>query len=55
MQYAPEGSLRQHLNNNELTWKDKLGNLYDIAEGLANIHDKKLTHRDFHCGNIKLG
>src|ERR1700733_1496190 len=54
MQYAREGSLRQHLNNkfNELTWSNKLDNLTDIAFGLANIHDKNLTHRDFHCGNI---
>ena len=54
MQYAWKGSLRQHLNNNfnELTWGKKLWILRDTAWGLANIHDKKLTHRDFHCGNI---
>ena len=54
MQYADNGSLRQNLNNNfnKLTWRDKLLNLCDIAKGLANIHDKKLTHRDFHCCNI---
>jgi serine/threonine protein kinase len=52
MSYAENGSLRQHLNNNELTWRDKLGNLLDIARGLSDIHNKKLTHRDFHCGNI---
>ena len=27
-------------------------NLSDIAIGLAKIHDQKLIHRDFHCGNI---
>ena len=54
MEYASEGSLRQNLNNNfnELTWEHKLLSLYYIANGLANIHDKKLIHRDFHCGNI---
>ena len=54
MEYAECGSLRHNLNNsfNSLTWENKLFNLDDIAKGLANIHDKKLTHRDFHCGNI---
>src|ERR1700719_4253930 len=54
MDYARNGSLRQHLNNNfnKLTWDYKLNNLRDIADGLADIHDKELTHRDFHCGNI---
>src|ERR1700734_3426160 len=54
MQYAENGSLRQNLNNNfnELIWDNKLYSLWNIASGLANIHDKKLIHRDFHCGNI---
>ena len=54
MEYARLGSLRQNLNDNfnKLTWIDKLYSLQAIAEGLANIHDKELTHRDFHCGNI---
>ena len=54
MEYAKYGSLRQYLNNkfNELTWEKKLWILRDTAWGLANIHDKKLIHRDFHCGNI---
>jgi serine/threonine protein kinase len=54
MQYAEHGSLRQYLNNsfNELTWNDKLYGLWDIALGFDKIHDKKLTHRDFHSGNI---
>src|SRR3954451_24799203 len=54
MQYAEIGSLRQHLNNNfnSLDWKQKLHNLYCIANGLSNIHNNKLIHHDFHCGNI---
>ena len=54
MFYAPNGSLRQNLNNNfnELIWKNKLYSLWVIAYGLADIHDKKLIHCDFHCGNI---
>ena len=26
--------------------------LYQIAHGLNDIHDNKLIHHDFHCGNI---
>uniref|UniRef100_U9TR28 Protein kinase domain-containing protein n=1 Tax=Rhizophagus irregularis (strain DAOM 181602 / DAOM 197198 / MUCL 43194) TaxID=747089 RepID=U9TR28_RHIID len=48
------GSLRQHLNNNfiSLNWEQKLFNIGRIANGLKDIHDKGLIHRDFHCGNI---
>ena len=54
MQYACYGSLRQHLNNNfnSLNWESKLWNLYLIANGLRKIHNNKLIHHDFHCGNI---
>src|SRR5690348_42058 len=54
MQYAENGSLRQHLNNifNSLEWVKKLSILIKIAEGLKNIHDNGLIHQDFHCGNI---
>src|ERR1051325_1861055 len=54
MEYAPNGSLRQHLdkNFNSLNWNDKLYNLYYIACGLNKIHGKGLIHHDFHCGNI---
>ena len=54
MQYIENGSLRQHLNNNfnSFDWKSKLYSLYRIAIGLSQIHEKKLIHQDFHCGNI---
>ena len=54
MDYAENGSLRQHLNKsfNSLEWSDKFYNLWTIANGLAGIHDKNLIHHDFHCGNI---
>jgi len=54
MEYAQNGSLRQHLNNsfNSLNWNRKLWNLYNIARGLSLIHKKGLIHYDFHCGNI---
>src|SRR5436305_12184991 len=54
MNYAENGSLRQYLNNsfNSMDWNNKLYNLYQIARGLNEIHDNKLIHHDFHCGNI---
>src|SRR5436190_20446457 len=54
MSYADNGSLRHHLNNsfNSMDWNKKLLNLYQIAYGLNGIHDNKLIHHDFHCGNI---
>ncbi|RIA86073.1 kinase-like domain-containing protein, partial [Glomus cerebriforme] len=54
MNYAQDGNLRQKLNRNfnTLSWKDKLDILKDIAYGLSDIHEKGLTHQDFHSGNI---
>ncbi|RHZ45740.1 hypothetical protein Glove_658g31 [Diversispora epigaea] len=54
MQYARHGSLRKMLNSNfeELTWHNKLKNLYYIALGLTRIHETGLMHRDLHSGNI---
>ena len=54
MYYAENGNLRQSLNNrfNSMNWKEKLDILYQIAHGLNGIHDNKLIHHDFHCGNI---
>ena len=57
MEYAENGSLRQSLNNsfNSMDWKKKLDILQNIAYGLNKIHDNKLIHHDFHCGNILNG
>src|SRR5581483_9724591 len=54
MEYANNGSLRQHLNDNfnSLNWTDKLYNLCNIAFGLKLIHINGLIHCNFHCGNI---
>ncbi|RHZ83828.1 hypothetical protein Glove_87g249 [Diversispora epigaea] len=54
MQYARYGSLRKMLNSNfkELTWENKIKNLFYIALGLAKIHETGLMHKDLHSGNI---
>src|SRR5581483_11598829 len=53
MEYANEGNLRECLTkiikNN---WKQKLQMLHMIINGLSEIHDQNLIHRDFHDGNI---
>ncbi|CAG8730312.1 5232_t:CDS:2, partial [Racocetra fulgida] len=54
MYYFEGGNLRQYLNDNhnQLSFGDKLGLLYTMANGLSNIHSQGLIHRDFHPGNI---
>ncbi|RIA91136.1 kinase-like domain-containing protein [Glomus cerebriforme] len=54
LQYAKNGSLRNYLDKsyNKLNWKKKIGNLFDIAHGLAEIHKIGLIHRDLHIGNL---
>ncbi|RIA84299.1 kinase-like domain-containing protein [Glomus cerebriforme] len=54
MDYAEKGNLRQRLNRdfNSLNLYAKIDILRDIARGLEIIHEKGLTHQDFHSGNI---
>jgi serine/threonine protein kinase len=57
MDYINGGNMRQYLqsNYNNLSFKDKLSKLFHIAEGLKQIHEKGLVHRDLHSGNILNG
>lgn len=52
MQYMPEGNLRKYLTSEKITLADKLKRLNNIIQGLKDIHQKNLIHRDFHSGNI---
>ena len=52
MKYIEGGDLRKYLKNKKLSFKDKLFRLVNIAQGLKDIHNKELVHRDFHPGNI---
>jgi len=52
MQYIEGGDLRKYLKNKNLSFKDKLLRLVNIAQGLKDIHQKNLVHQDFHSGNI---
>ncbi|CAG8562461.1 3896_t:CDS:2 [Paraglomus occultum] len=52
MKYIEGGDLRKYLKTKKLNFKDKLLRLVNIAQGLKDIHQKGLVHRDFHPGNI---
>ena len=54
MPYYESGDLIHHINNDfyNIGWKNKLDNLKEIVNGLINIHDVNIIHRDFHSGNI---
>jgi len=52
MDYMEGGNLRQYLISKKLNFSDKLQRLFNIVQGLKNIHQKNLVHRDFHSGNI---
>src|SRR5581483_10664539 len=52
--FMENGSLRSYLNQNfnSLTWKQKLDIMFYISFGLYFIHEKNLTHKDLHLGNV---
>ncbi|RHZ75590.1 hypothetical protein Glove_212g205 [Diversispora epigaea] len=54
LDYAKDGNLREHLkiNFNNINWKKKLLNLYNLSFRLKNIHKLNIVHQDFHPGNI---
>ncbi|RHZ86004.1 hypothetical protein Glove_57g124 [Diversispora epigaea] len=54
LEYAEDGNLREYLkiNFNNINWKQKLDNLYDLSLNLMNIHELDIVHQDFHPGNI---
>ncbi|RHZ43516.1 hypothetical protein Glove_1033g18 [Diversispora epigaea] len=56
LQYAKDGNLRQYLKNNfnNINWKQKLHNLWQLSLGLMKIHELDIVHQDFHPGNILL-
>ncbi|CAB5355720.1 unnamed protein product [Rhizophagus irregularis] len=54
LQYAKEGNFNYWINKNYeyFNWRDKLTALLNIINGLKEIHQKSIVHRDFHTGNI---
>ncbi|EXX50310.1 kinase-like domain-containing protein [Rhizophagus irregularis DAOM 181602=DAOM 197198] len=54
LQHAEGGNFSNWVNMNykDFNWKNKIKVLGDIIEGLKEIHEKQMVHRDFHTGNI---
>ncbi|RHZ54962.1 hypothetical protein Glove_421g80 [Diversispora epigaea] len=54
LRYAKDGNLREYLkiNFNNINWKQKLDNLYNLSLNLESIHGLDIVHQDFHPGNI---
>ncbi|RGB38873.1 kinase-like domain-containing protein [Rhizophagus diaphanus] len=56
LQYAEGGNFSDWLNTNEnfsdFIWENRLQTLHHIANGLKEIHENQMAHRDFHTGNI---
>ena len=38
-----------------ISWEEKLNNLYKIVNGLQLLHRSNIIHRNFHSGNILIG
>jgi serine/threonine protein kinase len=47
-------NLREYLkpNQSQLTWKERIKIMVNIAESLEEIHNENAIHRDLHSGNI---
>ncbi|CAB5367103.1 unnamed protein product [Rhizophagus irregularis] len=56
LQYAKEGNFNHWINKNYeyFNWENKISALLNIINGLKEIHQRNLVHRDFHTGNILL-
>src|SRR5688572_29106941 len=54
LQYAEGGNFENWLNRNHehFNWRSRVGTLFNIINGLKEIHQKRMVHRDFHTGNI---
>ncbi|RIA96128.1 kinase-like domain-containing protein, partial [Glomus cerebriforme] len=54
LEYAEGGNFNDYLNRNHknFDWLSKIEILCYIIEGLKQIHQKQMVHRDFHIGNI---
>jgi serine/threonine protein kinase len=54
MRYIEGGNLRQFLQDNyqQLSFSNRLFQLFNIVQGLQSIHETNLVHHDFHPGNL---
>ena len=56
LKYAEGGSLKDWVekNHKNFDWLTKIKALSGIIQGLNEIHQRQMVHRDFHTGNILL-
>jgi serine/threonine protein kinase len=54
LDYAEGGNLYNWVNKhyNKIDWSYNIKALLNIIEGLKEIHQKNMVHRDLHTGNI---
>ncbi|MCJ1396470.1 hypothetical protein MMC18_009360, partial [Xylographa bjoerkii] len=54
IEYAPHGSLAQHLLENNPTIQQRLTWAYQATEAIAVVHQKRVIHRDIKVNNLLL-
>src|SRR5687767_1352271 len=54
MEFANGGNLRSVLSTdfNNILWKEKVKNMWDLTSDLTYLHGLEYCHKDFHSGNI---
>jgi serine/threonine protein kinase len=52
--FRNDGNLREMIkkNHSNLTWNKIISVLFNISDGLCDIHNQDYHHKDFHSGNI---
>lgn len=52
MEYCKNGTLRQFVSKNSLSWKKKYDLTIEIVQGIAFLHSRGIIHRDMKSENI---
>src|ERR1051325_3211539 len=57
MNYCESGDLTCYITNEffNISWYDKLHKLLGVINGLKNMHNADIIHKDYHSGNIFIG
>ena len=51
LRYCEHGDLRNYLNKS-IDYESKIRNLCEFADGLLDIHNAGMVHKDLHSGNL---
>ena len=52
LRYCEDGSLRNYLNKSTIDYETKIRNLGEFVNGLLDIHNAGIVHKDLHSGNL---